>query len=95
MTKNAAYEQLAKLMIKHQEEIIGPIAWSEANKVSGLVVSDKKITISKATEGKQVIDQLVKQYQNLFGQTSVEVCKDATRDVLQTMEADSIPTTLL
>lgn len=63
-------------IIKEQQSIIGPIALDQAKKVAGLEiggVDDVKITGNK----KEVLGNLVSQYARLFGQASVEVCKEA------------------
>ncbi len=63
-------------IIKEQQSIIGPIAVNQANKVTGLSVGgleDIKITGNK----KEILGNLVNQYAKLFGQASIEVCKDA------------------
>lgn len=73
----AAYEQLAKAIVEQQEGIIGPLAWSEAKKVSGLSVNGKQLFVSG--EGIKVLESLVRQYEKLFGRASVEACKDAIR----------------
>ena len=88
-----AYNSLATTIIKHQELIIGPLAWSEAKKVSGLTVTDHDTEIK--SNGKTVIESLVNQYANLFGQASVEACKDAVRSILPKLKEVDIPSILL
>ena len=81
---------LVMSIIKHQEAIIGPIAWSEARKVSGLNIdSAQKITTDG--DGKKILELLVKQYQNLFGLASVEVCREATKPFLPTISKNELP----
>lgn len=88
------HDTLAMSIIKQQEAIIGPIAWSEARKVSGLNFdSNGKLMISG--DGKQVLEQLVKRYENLFGQTSIEVCKQAAKSFILTVNKEEIPQILL
>lgn len=81
-----AYAQAVSRIIKEQQALIGPVALDQAKKVSGLEVStvdDIKITGNK----KEVLNNLVNQYAKLFGQASVEVCKEAFSPI-----ADKIPT---
>lgn len=75
------YEKFANAVVLHQEKIIGPFARVEADKVSGLDFSgdNLKITGDPAT----VLENLVKQYETLFGQASIEACKDAIRPLLK------------
>ena len=41
--------------------------------------------------GKVVLEKLVKQYEKLFGQASIEVCKDAVREVQNTVSKADLP----
>ena len=52
--------QIASRIIKEQELIIGPLAWNDARKVSGLLVSNTA-TGEVVLEGdkKQAIDNLI------------------------------------
>ena len=84
------YEALASAIIKEQEKIIGPLAWVEATKVSNLTIKDKKVTILKGS-GKSILVKLVKQYETLFGQASIEACKDAVRPLISKMRGVEIP----
>lgn len=75
--------------------IIGPLAWVEARKVPGLVVIDQKTgTVELKGNQSELINQLVAQYERLFGKASREVCKDAVRNLVVDMEPNDIPTSL-
>lgn len=87
------HASLATSIIKHQESIIGPLSWSEAGKVSGLNVKDHKVRITG--DGKKVLEDLVQQYAQLFGQASVEACKEAVHTNLPKHDLDSLPSILL
>lgn len=87
------YSSIVLEIIKYQEMIIGPIAWSEAGKVQGLVID--KNTVQVKGDGKVVVENLVKRYANIFGQVSVEVCKDAVRPLLQSISEENVPAILL
>lgn len=82
---------LATAIIKEQELVVGPLAWVEANKVSGLTVKDHTISVKDGGEGKKVLESLVKQYGNLFGQASIEVCKDAVKKLLAGVDKKDVP----
>lgn len=88
------YSDIAIAIIKEQEKVIGPVAVSQAEQVDGLKVDwkEKKVTISK--EPKLVINHLVDQYKTLFGQISVEVCKEAVGRLQQGMSPEQLPTSL-
>ncbi len=75
------YAQMAEKIIKAQEGIIGPVAVEQAGKVSGLKVDWTKRDIQFSGSKKDVLEKLVEQYKTLFGQASVEMCKDAIRSL--------------
>lgn len=82
--------QAASKIIKEQEAIIGPIALDQAKKVSGLAVTtsdDVKITGNK----KQTLENLVKQFEKLFGKASVQVCKEAFEPFSEKIPQTDIP----
>jgi hypothetical protein len=84
---------IVQRIIKEQELVIGPLAWEEAQKVKGLKI-DKKNQITLEGKELDVVDRLVKQYERLFGQASVEVCKDAVKDLVYEMPKDQVPAIL-
>lgn len=87
------YISLINAIIKEQESIIGPLAWIEAKKVSGLRIKENDIVIK--SNGKKVLKALVNQYAKLFGQASVEACKEAIKRLLPKIEPTAIPDNLL
>lgn len=90
------YSQLVNKIIKEQETIIGPVALEQAGKVPGLKVSlqDDKVVI-EGNNKKDILENLVKQYEKLFGMTSVEVCKEAVRGLISQAPRDQVPQMLL
>ncbi|MBV9349837.1 MAG: hypothetical protein JO026_03730 [Patescibacteria group bacterium] len=91
------FDQIAVKIIKEQALVIGPLAWSEAQKVAGLSVVDAKkgeISITE-TDPKEVVNRLVAQYERLFGRASHEVCKDAVKGLIAELSVSEIPTSLL
>lgn len=87
------YSQMIKNIIQAQTEVIGPIAVDQANYVEGLSVNNK-LEVSLTGDPLKVIDALVEQYKSLFGQISVEVCKEAVGRVAQSITADKLPVSL-
>lgn len=83
---------MAKRIIEEQELIIGPIAWNEAEKVKGMKVSysTREIKLDDETSS-ATIERLVHQYERLFGRASLEVCKEAVRDIIADVPADQVP----
>ena len=84
------YSQAISQIIKQQELIIGPLALNQAKVISGLdIISDSDIKIKG--DGKAVLENLVKQYARLFGQASVEVCKDAVKEIKPPVPSNDLP----
>lgn len=88
------YAQIAEKIIKEQETIIGPIALEQAQKVSGLKVDSQNQQVSFEGDKKMIIDNLVKKYQDLFGQASVEVCRQAVRSIIADAPQEQVPALL-
>lgn len=86
--------QLADKIIHEQETIIGPVAWEQAQKVSGLRIDIIKHEIDIEGNSKDVLERLVAQYEKLFGAASREVCRDAVRPLLSQVPQDEIPAVL-
>lgn len=87
------FNQIAVRIIKEQESIIGPLAWSEAAKVSGLSI-DKSHVLNVTGEPKQTIDALVLRYEQLFGKLSREVSREAVVDLTADIPAEDVPSSL-
>ena len=86
--------EIAEKIIKEQENIIGPVAVEQARKVEGIeVVSDRDIKI--VGNGKEVLQNLVNQYEKLFGRASIEVCREAVKGIISQAPRDQIPSILL
>ncbi len=89
------FDQISIRMIKEQELVIGPVAWSEAKKVAGFhIVDQDKGVVTFDGDPKEVLNRLVAQYSRLFGQVSKEVCKEAVQDLLAELPAGDIPSSL-
>lgn len=85
------FGQIVEKIITEQEKIIGPIALEEASKVSGLKVDLQKHQIQFEGNEKDVVEKLVEKYRDFFGQASVEVCKEASREILVGISKENIP----
>lgn len=89
------YAQLAEKIIKEQETIIGPVALEQAGKVPGLKVSMQDEHVVLEGDKKNILENLVKQYEKLFGMTSVEVCREAVKGIISQAPPDQVPQMLL
>lgn len=73
---------LIQSIVSSQEDIVGPLAVEQANTVSGIHVDTSgkvKISLKESDDSKRLLQNLVKKYEQLFGQASVEICRDAVR----------------
>ena len=89
------YGQVVERIITEQEKIIGPIAFEQAKKVPGLSVDFQKHEVKIDGNKKDILQKLVEQYQHLFGQASVEVCRDAVKDIIKQVPPDNVPSLIL
>jgi hypothetical protein len=86
------FDQIAVKIIKEQELVIGPIAWIEAKKVKGLEIQDNNVHVLGQT--RPVLEALVSRYARLFGDASIEVCKDAARPFIGKFPKTELPASL-
>jgi hypothetical protein len=84
------FTQITIKIIKSQREIIGPMAIDLAKHVDGLTVTNPD-NISISASPKIVITDLVNKYAQLFGKASIEVCKDAVREIKPPVPVDELP----
>lgn len=90
MSPPQAYSEAALKIIRQQETIIGPLAFDQARKVAGVQIgSNGQVTLSG--DARSILENLVKQFEQFFGQASVEVCKDAVREVKPPLPPDDLP----
>lgn len=86
---------IVQKIIKEQELIIGPLAWDEAKKVSGLTIVDQKTgEVTMSGDSKEILNKLVSQYERLFGRASREVCRDAAMGLIADLQPAEVPTSL-
>ena len=88
------YARLVEKIIQEQEKIIGPVALEQARKVPGLTVDLQKHDIQFQGKEMDILEKLVEQYRILFGQASVEMCKDAVRGISSGRKPDTLPASL-
>lgn len=88
------FDQISLRIIKEQEHIIGPLAWDEAQKVSGINIDKMHNTVTLIGDKKEIINKLVSQYERLFGRASHEVCKEAVQNLIAEMPPEEVPSSL-
>jgi hypothetical protein len=87
-------DTIAERIIKEQELVIGPLAWSEAAKVSGMLVAPNHSVTIQNGDPKAAVDRLVAQYERLFGRASHEVCREAVATLVKSMPPAEVPASL-
>jgi hypothetical protein len=85
------FSEIALKIIDRQRSIIGPIALEQAMQVSNMAVDMSNHRVSFFGDKAKAIDDLVKKYADLFGQVSVEVCKDVAAPLITKIPADEQP----
>lgn len=85
------FAQIAEKIIKGQQDIIGPVAIEQAEKVEGLTVDWTTHKIVFSGDKKDIVEKLVEQYRELFGRASVEVCREAVRGIISQIPNDQVP----
>lgn len=85
------FSQLVEKIIEEQESIIGPMAMEQAKKVSGLSFDVTTNTVKFTGNKTTVLENLVEKYQELFGQASVEACKEAVKETIGGIPKDQVP----
>lgn len=86
-----AINNLVSEIIQRQVAIVGPAAWDEAAKVPGLSISIKENKLSVEGDPKDVLERLVGKYEELFGDASLQICKDAARKFIAQVPQEQIP----
>lgn len=87
------YEKVIITIVEAQEAVIGEMAVSQANTVTGLNIgTDKKVTVSG--DAGQVVNDLVDSYRQLFGNIAVEVCKEAAHKAQPGVSDELFPESL-
>ncbi|MEK7105449.1 MAG: hypothetical protein AAB865_02080 [Patescibacteria group bacterium] len=88
----SSLDTVATKIITEQEQVVGPLAWDVAKRIQGLSFTDHEATIKGSA--KQVLEQLVKAYEGLFGSASREVCRDAISAMRPQLDEASLPEVL-
>jgi hypothetical protein len=81
--------QAVKNIIKEQQTIMGPIALEQAKKVTGLKFASDDVEVTG--DHKTVLNNLISQYAKIFGQASVQVCREAFEQYLDKIPANEVP----
>lgn len=85
------FAQLAQKIIAEQETILGSIALEQAKKVKGLTIDWAKNEVIVVGNESEVIEHLVEQYREFFGNASVDVCREAVKNLIKQVPANEMP----
>lgn len=77
----SVYENIAQAIIREQEQVIGPVAYYQAQNVPGIKVGSNKLVKIISKDPKSVLQNLVLSYSQLFGRASIELSKDAIKSL--------------
>jgi hypothetical protein len=88
------FNEMIIKIITEQENIIGSLAVEQAKKVNGLNVDWPNHQITVNGNEKIIIDSLIKQYEKIFGQASIQICKEVASSYLGKLSSNEIPTIL-
>jgi hypothetical protein len=89
---NATYINLLRAIIKSQEEIIGPLAWTEVAQVRNIVIKDKeKFELEISENPKETINALLEKFFKVFGPTALYVAKRNTYRITRNMQLHDVP----
>lgn len=88
------FATIVEKIIQEQEKIIGPIALEQARKVPGLKIDLGMHDVKFEGNKTDIVEKLVEMYREIFGQASVEVCREAAKSILVGVSKESIPQSL-
>ena len=89
-----AINSLVLEIVQSQSRIIGPVAWDEAMKVPGLTTDIKNNSLSVNGDPKIVLEKLVGRYEGLFGNASLQICREAASKFISQIPPEQMPTIL-
>lgn len=91
MEEGSKYDQAVLVIIKEQEQVVGSnVANTLAKRVKSLK-ADAQGAYHVEGDPKQALADLVQQYSQLFGQASIEVCKEAITRVSPSFSSEELP----
>ena len=88
------FPKIVEKIISEQENIIGPIAVEQAQRVKGLKLNWPKHEIFFKGNESAIIEELIESYRDFFGQVSVEVCRHAAKKLASQLPIDQCPALL-
>ncbi len=90
MQLNSSVEIFSKI-INEQKAVVGPLANQLAHSVQGIHFGQGDQVDQIQGDAKTVLHDLVTAYAQLFGQASIEICKDAVHSITPPVAPDMLP----
>jgi len=87
-------DALVQSIIRHQEEVMGPLAVEEAKEVTGLNIDSRgkvSIIFENKSDVRKLLGTLAQRYEKMFGRASIEMCKDAIKEAGVKLADDELP----
>lgn len=85
-----AFSPAVSKIIDSQKEVMGPLAFTLASQVEG-VTFNRDCSVQIDGDAKKVLHDLVTVYAQMFGQASIEICKDAVHSITPPIAPDMLP----
>ncbi|MFN4181275.1 MAG: hypothetical protein ACK4FA_01075 [Candidatus Paceibacteria bacterium] len=93
---SVTYIELLRTIIKSQEEIIGPLVWTEVAQVSNIIVKNREqMDFQIIADPKATINMLLDNFFKVFGPTALYVAKRNTYRITKNMQMHQVPDRLL
>ena len=91
---NEVYATICTQIVKEQSLIIGALALEQAGHVVGLSVDPATYSCRISGNGSQIVEELINQYRDFFGNAAVEVCREAASRFMTRLPTGAIPASL-
>ncbi len=83
------YGKIASKIIQDQTMIMGPLAMHIAGRVAGLSFNGDEVAF--ASDPMLVLNNLVGEYKKIFGDASVEICKESAHNISVNVSGTELP----
>ena len=90
----SVFVDLARSIVKRQEQIIGPLAVEQANSVPHFHIDPSSMEVEMTGNPQSILESLVEQYRDFFGRAAVEVCKEVVAQFASKISPDQLPKSL-
>lgn len=91
---NEVYAIMCAQIVKEQALIMGALALEQVGYVAGLSIDPVTYACSISGDGATVVEALINQYRDFFGNAAVEVCKEAAARFMTRLSPEKVPASL-